>query len=178
MTNDSDDSENIPNHYAHTTDRNARRCERYRFTTTRGRLESKQDPIHEVCPSPAELAPRHHLLGRVFMMVDFMCSIALFLASSAPGGFVAKVPVVCASSLHPHTRQTDASAVGRIKLPIKNDVAFERIGHLSIVVSAEGPWRFAAEPTCLEQISARGASSDTNRRIDAHDSPRRHRIGL
>jgi hypothetical protein len=60
-------------------------------------------------------------------MADFMLSIELFLASSAPGGRVARVPVVWDSSLHPHTRQTDANAVGRIRLPIKNDVVFERI---------------------------------------------------
>jgi hypothetical protein len=74
-----------------------------------------------------------------------MYSIVLFWASSAPGGRVTMVPVVWASSLHPHTRQTDASAVGRIRLPIKNDVAFERIWHLSIVVSADGAGTFLVE---------------------------------
>jgi hypothetical protein len=67
------------------------------------------------------------------------------LASSAPGGRVAKVLVVCDSSLHPHTRQTEASAVGRIRLYIKSGVALERIWHLSIVVSADWPARFTAE---------------------------------
>jgi hypothetical protein len=61
----------------------------------------------------------------------FMLSIDLLLASSAPGGRVAKVPVVWDSSLHPHMRKTDASAVGMIKLPVKNHIAFERIWHLS-----------------------------------------------
>jgi hypothetical protein len=70
-------------------------------------------------------------LGRLFMM-DFIFSIELFLASSAPGGRVATVPVVWASSPHPPTRQTEASAVGRIRLPLQNDVVFERTGHLSI----------------------------------------------
>jgi hypothetical protein len=41
--------------------------------------------------------------------------------------------------LHPHTKQTDASAIGRIRLPLKNDIALERISYLSIVVSADRP---------------------------------------
>lgn len=63
--------------------------------------------------------------------MDFICSIELFRASSAPGGRVARVPVVWDSSLHPHTRQTEASAVERIRPPLRHDVALERIWHLS-----------------------------------------------
>jgi hypothetical protein len=90
-------------------------------------------------------------------MMDFMCSIDLFWASSAPGGRVTVVPVVWDSSLHPHTRQTEASAVGRIRLPIQNDVGFERTGHLSIAVSADGPG------TLIEEKQQREASIPESR---------------
>lgn len=78
-------------------------------------------------------------------MIAFMFSIDLFWASSAPGGRVTRVPVVWDSSLHPHTKQTDASVVGRIRLPTTNDVALERIEHLSIVVSADGRGTFRSD---------------------------------
>ena len=89
-------------------------------------------------------------------MMDFMFSIDLFWASSAPGGRVTKVPVVWDSSVHPHTRHTDASTVGTIRLPIKNDVALERIWHLTIVVSSDGPGTFTTEDSHLGHLSGAG----------------------
>src|SRR5262249_60605023 len=100
-------------------------------------------PRSVVRRGPADLA-KDHFFGRLFIMF-FICSIELLRASSAPGGLVARVPVVWDSSLHPHTKPTDASAAGRIRLPIKNDVALERIGYLSFVVSADGPWTLTGE---------------------------------
>jgi hypothetical protein len=71
-------------------------------------------------------------------MLDFIYSIDLFWASSAPSGRVARVPVVWASSLHPDRRQRGARTLGRIRLRIRNDVVFGCIGDLAIVVSADG----------------------------------------
>jgi hypothetical protein len=63
-------------------------------------------------------------------MMDFMCSIDRLWASSLPGGGVTVVPVVWASSLHPQTKPTDASAIGTSRLLNKKDVALECIWHL------------------------------------------------
>jgi hypothetical protein len=83
-------------------------------------------------------------------MMDFICSIDDFRASSAPGGRVTVVPVVWDSSLHPHTKQKGASAAGRIRIPLKKDMAVERIGYLTLMVSADVPGRFNIRGVSLE----------------------------
>ena len=160
MVNHSDDDETISNEHADTTDPCARRGERNR-STTRGRLDRGRTSI-PVRRSPADLAPKDHLpfFGKFFMM-DFMYSIDCFWASSAPGGRVTVVPVVWDSSLHPHTKHTDASAVGRIRLPIKNDVTLERIWHLSIVVSAGGEGEHLIQESRIGPRSRRARSGQT-----------------
>jgi hypothetical protein len=60
-------------------------------------------------------------------MIDFMPSIVFLCASSAPGGLVTKVPVVCVS-LHPTIEQTPASAIGKTRLPTKYRFTLEHIG--------------------------------------------------